>query len=97
MKPKELIHHLKKFTTLMEENSPTLRKLQSSKQPNQWLYGADVKKILNISESTLKRMRLRNDIPYIKISRTYYYPSIFFTKVLLLKIKRRFTHIFEDQ
>ncbi|UYW02278.1 helix-turn-helix domain-containing protein [Flavobacterium agricola] len=73
----------------------TPKRTESTPTNNQWLYGAEVKRILSISESTLKRMRDRNDIPFIKIGRTYYYPSMYFEHVLLQKIKNKFKNIFD--
>ena len=44
------------------------------------LDSATVKQILNISDSTLYRMRKNKDIPFRKVGKLYYYPKSFFTK-----------------
>lgn len=50
---------------------------------NRWIYGSEVMSILRISASTLRRRRLKNNIPFKKIGGSFYYPSIFFDKILL--------------
>ncbi|WEK70981.1 MAG: helix-turn-helix domain-containing protein [Candidatus Chryseobacterium colombiense] len=39
---------------------------------------ADVKRLLNISDSTLFRIRKSQHIPYVKIGRKIFYPKSFF-------------------
>ena len=43
---------------------------------------ADVKRLLNISDSTLFPIRKSQDIPYVKIGRKNFYPKSFFIKTL---------------
>ena len=43
---------------------------------------ADVKRYLNISDSTLYRLRTQKAIPFIKIGKKYYYPRLFFEQLL---------------
>ncbi|MDD3773305.1 MAG: helix-turn-helix domain-containing protein [Weeksellaceae bacterium] len=57
------------------------RQITLPKQKVHWLHGSDVKRILNISDSTLWRMRKDNKIPYVKIGRTNFYPKVFFDKI----------------
>jgi hypothetical protein len=81
MEREKLIKQLNEFTVIIEEKTAKISKLLGlKKDTNRWLTGADVKGILKISESTLRRMRNRNEIPYRKMGRTFYYPSAFFEK-----------------
>lgn len=98
METERMFNEMKKLTVLIENSTSKISKLlASNKKPNQWLYGSEVKELLRISESTLRRMRLENRIPYKKIGRTYQYPSIFFDKVLLNKAKKRYGKEWDDQ
>ncbi|MFV0144455.1 helix-turn-helix domain-containing protein [Empedobacter falsenii] len=46
---------------------------------NQKFYdNADLKRLLNVSDRTLYRMRKMNKIPYFKVGNKYYYPMQFF-------------------
>ncbi|WP_225539531.1 helix-turn-helix domain-containing protein [Empedobacter stercoris] len=46
---------------------------------NQKFYdNADLKRLLNVSDKTLYRMRKMNKIPYFKVGNKYYYPMHFF-------------------
>ena len=67
----------------LEEN---VKKLQQPVQPEKWLDSHDVKKLLNISDSTLWRYRKENKIPYSKIGNKFLYPESFFTKSLKTKL-----------
>ena len=40
-----------------------------------WLDSAQVMRLLNISESTLYRLRKRGQIPYTRMGGLYYYPK----------------------
>jgi hypothetical protein len=98
METERMFNEMKKLTVLIENSTSKISKLlASNKKPNQWLYGSEVKELLRISESTLRRMRLENRIPYKKIGRTYNYPSIFFEKVLLNKAKKRYGKEWDDE
>ena len=98
METERMFNEMKKLTVLIENSTSKISKLLASKKkPNQWLYGSEVKELLRISESTLRRMRLENRIPYKKIGRTYNYPSIFFEKVLLNKAKKRYGKEWDDE
>ncbi len=55
------------FTLLATINLP-----QAHDQPK-WLKNTDVKKMLNISASTLKNLRFTGELPFSKIGGTYYY------------------------
>lgn len=79
MEQENLIRQLNEFTKIMEEKASKISKLMGvKKNTNRWLTSAEVKSILKISESTLRRMRRRDEIPFRKIGRTYYYSSAFF-------------------
>lgn len=98
METERMFNEMKKLTVLIENSTSKISKLLASKKkPNQWLYGSEVKELLRISESTLRRMRLENRIPYKKIGRTYNYPSIFFEKILLNKAKKRYGKEWDDE
>lgn len=43
---------------------------------------ADLKKLLNVSDSTLFRIRKSQHIPYVKIGRKIFYPKSFFKNTL---------------
>jgi len=98
MESEEVLNQMRKFAVLIEKaTSKISEQLSSEKQTNKWLYGSEVKELLRISESTLRRMRLENRIPYKKIGRTYQYPSVFFDKVLLNKAKKRYGKEWDDE
>ncbi|MFC3157918.1 Helix-turn-helix domain-containing protein [Chryseobacterium arachidis] len=48
----------------------------------QYYDSADVKRLLNISDSTLFRIRKSQHIPYIKIGKKIFYPKAFFNNTL---------------
>ncbi|MFV0209743.1 helix-turn-helix domain-containing protein [Empedobacter falsenii] len=51
---------------------------------NQKFYdNADLKRLLNVSDKTLYRMRKTNKIPYIKFGNKFYYPMQFFNQMAL--------------
>ncbi|MFZ4928926.1 helix-turn-helix domain-containing protein [Chryseobacterium sp. Mn2064] len=56
-----------------------LRALQN-KEPEHFPYydSADVKRLLNISDSTLHRIRKSKKIPHVKIGNKIFYPKSFF-------------------
>lgn len=53
----------------------TLQELLSSTSPNQrkFLRSADVRKLLNISDGTLQRLRISNSLPAQKVNGTWFY------------------------
>ena len=52
----------------------TLKKLELRKEKTpQWLRSADVRKMLNISDSTLQTMRVNRSIPATKLGSTWFY------------------------
>jgi hypothetical protein len=65
---------------IFEQLLETLQK----NQYNDSLYydSADVKRLLNISDSTLFRIRKSHNIPYVKIGRKIFYPKSFFKNLL---------------
>ena len=50
------------------------------KEPEHFPYydSADIKRLLNISDSTLHRIRKSRKIPYVKIGNKIFYPKSFF-------------------
>jgi hypothetical protein len=54
----------------------TLRKGQGNESP--YYDSADVKRLLNISDSTLLRIRKSQNIPHVRIGRKIFYPKSFF-------------------
>ncbi|MDF2930851.1 MAG: DNA-binding protein [Chryseobacterium sp.] len=66
--------------TLLSEILETLKK--SPGNDLNYYDSADVKQLLNISDSTLHRLRKQNDIPHIRIGRKIFYPKSFFITAL---------------
>ena len=77
---REILLRLEEICLNLKEN--TLGEQMS----NKWLFSADVKRMLSISDSTLKRMRKNKEIPCQKIGRTYFYPSAYFDTILPKKV-----------
>jgi len=89
---------IKKFAVLMEKIDSKIDYLESNKNGvNRWMFGSEVRDLLRISQSTLRRMRLANKIPYKKIGQTFYYPSIFFDEVLLNTVKKRYAKDWDEE
>lgn len=60
-----------------------LETLQKNKSRDSLYYdSADLKRLLNISDSTLFRIRKSRDIPYFKIGKKIFYPRSFFKNLL---------------
>jgi len=70
----------------IEALEQALANLQASHKEEQWLDNHDVKKLLNISDSTLWRYRKEKKIPYSPVGNKYLYPVSFFTQSLKNKI-----------
>lgn len=49
---------------------------------NYWLDSSDVKRMFNISDSTLYRLRIHKKIPYTKIGGKFVYPKSFFVTTM---------------
>jgi len=64
---------------VFEEILNTLRKNQIN--DSQYYDNADVKRLLNISDSTLFRIRKSGSIPYVKIGKKIFYPKSFFKNI----------------
>ena len=47
-----------------------------------WLDSSDVKRMFNISDSTLYRLRISKEIPFTKIGGKFVYPKSFFVSTL---------------
>ncbi|WBV61118.1 helix-turn-helix domain-containing protein [Chryseobacterium camelliae] len=66
--------------TIFEE---LLEALQKNKNNDSLYYdNADLKRLLNVSDSTLFRIRKSHDIPYFKIGKKIFYPRSFFKNLL---------------
>ncbi|WES99439.1 helix-turn-helix domain-containing protein [Chryseobacterium arthrosphaerae] len=61
---------------LLSEILHILQKKESDHFP--YYDSADVKRLLNISDSTLHRIRKSEKIPYVKIGNKIFYPKSFF-------------------
>ncbi|PZU85548.1 MAG: hypothetical protein DI529_09905 [Chryseobacterium sp.] len=63
--------------------------LRSLKRPNtsetEYLDSSDVKRLLNISDSTLNRMRKQKKIPFIRFGYKIFYPKSFFINAMQQK------------
>ncbi|MCU7616858.1 helix-turn-helix domain-containing protein [Chryseobacterium sp. PBS4-4] len=62
--------------TLLSEILETLKR--SPGHDSQYYDSADVKRLLNISDSTLHRIRKSQNIPHLRIGRKIFYPKSFF-------------------
>jgi hypothetical protein len=68
---------------ILEIFSEILAHLKKSKENEVMYYdSADVKRLLNISDSTLFRIRKSQKIPHIRIGRKIFYPKSFFNTTL---------------
>src|SRR5690606_35526759 len=98
MKRQQIITEVQDLLQKIEQKKKELKELVKKEEPSsEYLYGADVKLKLKISESTLRRMRKRNEIPHSKIGRTYYYPASFFTKIIKNRFKNSYSHLDSDE
>jgi hypothetical protein len=87
MDQQQLLQEMKRCIALNEKITFLLNQLLDSHRPdNRWLSGADVKIDLNISESTLGRLRKENEIPHTKIGKSYFYPSVYLDHVLIKRV-----------
>jgi len=76
-------HHDELMNIIIEIFSEILSTLEKSKNNEvQYYDSADVKRLLNISDSTLFRIRKSQKIPYVRIGRKIFYPKSFFTATL---------------
>jgi predicted DNA-binding transcriptional regulator AlpA len=85
---------MKKATKYMRD---FMHRSDDGKATNKWLYSTEVMDMLQISESTLRRMRKKGEIPCEKIGGTYRYPSIYLDKILLEKTMERFHKKFDEE
>ncbi len=101
MSSKKYISRLLKVTALMDKTTKRMKRVLSTtpseKIENEWLYSADIMQILKISESTLRRMRKKGEIPFQKIGGTYRYPSIYIEKTLLEKVMKKHKNMFDEE
>lgn len=89
----ECLNDYNHYTQFLETKINTLQK---TPQPNRWLFTSDVARILNVSTRTVKRLRQTKAIPYAKIGKTCYYPSLYFEKIVLDQIKAEFNELFDE-
>jgi hypothetical protein len=68
------------FLAAFAEIVETLKKDQT--HDAQYYDSADVKRLLNISDSTLFRIRKSQHIPHIRIGKKIFYPKSFFNTAL---------------
>lgn len=54
-----------------------------------WFDNADAKMVLNISDSTLTRLRKNGKIPYTKVGNKYYYPRAYFEQTMLIQVRNK--------
>jgi hypothetical protein len=69
------------------------KKKHPKKDLGMWYDNADVKKLLNISDSTLARYRKNEKIPFTKKLGKILYPKDFFDKVLMQSLNNK--HLLE--
>jgi Helix-turn-helix domain len=73
--------HLMRF--VLDVFSEILVNLQKPQGKDSLYYdSADVKRMLNISDSTLFRIRKSQSIPHVRIGRKIFYPKSFFNSAL---------------
>jgi hypothetical protein len=73
--------------TEINELKMTILSLQNHAVDDVWLDAADVKRIFNISDSTLYRYRKDKTVPFSKLGGKILYPKRFFTKSLMQKVQ----------
>ncbi len=67
----------------LEELKRMIHPLVSSNSDVELYDSAKVKQLLNISDSTLYRMRKNKEIPFRIVGKMHYYPKSFFTQEVL--------------
>ena len=72
--------------TKISELEITVAKLQQSIDNEIWYDNADVKRLLNISDSTLARYRKSEKVPFTKFGSKILYPKSFFNQSLKKKM-----------
>lgn len=72
--------------TKISELEKTVATLQQSVANETWYDNADVKRVLNISDSTLARYRKTNKVPFTKVGNKILYPKSFFNQSLKKKL-----------
>ena len=77
----------KKFEKEFEKLNRIVLTLMNVNVEEEWLDSADIKRLFNISDSKLYRMRKNNEIPHTTLGRMYRYPKSVFTLALLENIR----------
>ncbi len=54
------------------------------------LMDEDIMDILHISRSSVRRLRNKNELPYVKFGATYYYPKDEFERTIREKLNKPF-------
>ena len=52
----------------------------------------DVMEYLKISKSSIRRLRIKNAVPYLQIGGTYYYPKEMFIEAMWARLNAPFRH-----
>jgi hypothetical protein len=87
---------LKELTQIVLNLKEQLEKvLQQHHETPQYYFSADVKRRLKISDSSLRRLRAKKQIPYTTIGGTYIYPAAFINVYIMNKMKNEFNHLFD--
>lgn len=68
-----LIISKKELDRLKEEILSEIKQLKVETAKTDWLRSADVRELLNISDSTLQSMRIGGTIPAYKLGTTWFY------------------------
>lgn len=98
MKHREKLKEIKALFLEIEQKSNQLNEVFSADTTNRnFLYSSEVIQKLGISESTLKRMRRRKDIPFSKLSGVYIYPKKYFDALLEQRFQNKFKHLYFDE
>ena len=61
------------FDSFKDELLSEIKKLKEEKAKTEWLRSADVRELLNISDSTLQTMRINGTVPAYKLGTTWFY------------------------
>jgi hypothetical protein len=87
LKPLKANH--KVLETKIEELSKIVQDLQEQSSSQIWYDNSDIKRLFNISESTLTRYRKEKKIPFTRLGGRILYPKVFFTNSLMEKLENK--------
>ncbi len=98
MKHREKLKEIKALFLEIEQKSTHLNEIFSADTTNRnFVYSSEVMQKLGISESTLKRMRRRQEIPFFKLSGVYIYPKAYFDNLLERRFRNKFKHLYPEE